>query len=425
MVPFPFEWVQRMYGRGTRDGYRLTTSGVTASSLLRGLNRDALRIIAQPTNQSQHFVEGFVSTTPSAHKLTDFDFVVLDVETTGLETTDRVVEIAAVRMSSSGRVLSEFSALVKPGQVRVSQGASYVHELQDKDLQDAPTFAEVWPHLKLHLAGAIVVAHNAPFDIAFINRDLPVEGQEPYPVLDLLYASRTLLAARGYKLEYLLRNLRGNWPRGLHKAHADARAEAELLFTLLSHPQPLYWHGPTPPQRPRSGHWDEYSGPARWVGFRPPQIPSMSSAVGRNTKIRAPKFVPPEVLVRSAIRRRRFYAGNDRPETRAVFDLLLEHGAVEAKRLTPTSRYFVGVPENIPPEGLPAGVQLKTTTWMMDWIEKEVAAVREREEECIADLRAAHREEYANKRYYSVEWRQEALPPHRYIEEFPWLRWDH
>ncbi|WP_254779462.1 3'-5' exonuclease [Paenarthrobacter nicotinovorans] len=381
------------------------------------------RIIGQPQKLQGHFVEGYVSTVPSKHRLKDFAFAVLDVETTGLEKSDRVVEIAVVRMSASGDVLSEFSGVVRPIKRSVSDSARYVHGLGDEDLRTAPTLGEIWQYIAPHLVGAIVVAYNAPFDVALLGRDLGALGLVQYPVLDLLYAFRSLLTARTYKLEHLLRNLRGTWPRGLHQAHADARCAAELLLVLMSHPQPLFWHGPLP-----TGTFSvppTYSGSARWSEIRPKEIPALAPQVGKNVKIRAPKFVPPsDILVRSAIRRQRFYPGNDDAKTREVIDLLVQHGGVEAKKLTSTTRYFVGNHEDFPCEGLPQGVQWRTVDWMLRWIERELAAIQMRVEEEIQYLREAHKEDYASRRHYAVDWRPAAMTPVQYVADFPMTRWD-
>lgn len=410
----------RAYERGQLH----SENGSGSAGFLAHLNQKSRRTIEQPQRLRNVFVEGYVSTVPSRHKLADFDFAVVDVETTGLGKADRVVEIAVVRMSASGEVLSEFSALVRPLKRSISQSARDVHGLDDNDLQSAPGFAETWKVVEPHLAGAIVVAHNAPFDVAFLGRDMDPAAQLQYPILDLLYAYRCLLTARTYRLEHLLRNLRGAWPRGLHQAHADARCEAELLLALLGHPQPLFWHGPLP-----SGKFSPptpYGGPGRWSESRPRQIPALAPRVGKNVKIRAPKFVPPsDVWVRSDIRRSRFYAGNAAPRTREVMNLLVQHGAIEAKRLTSTTRYFIGNHEDLPLEGLPEGVRWSTAEWMLEWIDQEVTAVRERMQKATERLREAHREDYENRRYYAVDWRPSALEPSQYAADFPMARWDH
>lgn len=385
---------------------------------------EELKLIRQPKRLRRHFREGFVSTRSSPYPLSDFEFAVLDVETSGLEEQDRVIEIAVLRMSSSGRVISEFSSLINPRGVKVSEGASYVNGITDRHLVAAPPLSTVWAAVTAHLAGAIVVAHNAPFDVALLQRDLNnlQSPQLPYPVMDLLYACRTFISARAYRVDTLLTNLRGEWPVGLHMAHADVRAEAEILMTLLNHPRPLYWHGPLPASQKYVARDPALSPAARWEPYKLSEIPSMAESIGR--KIRTPRFVAPEILVRSSIRGTRYFAGNDDHQTRSIIRRLVGNGGIEAKRLTSTTRFFIGDICDIPLRGLPDGVRLVDVPWMEDCLAREETLIKAKEAEHLNYLRKRHHEKYANMRYYALGWREEPLSPSQYLEEFPYKRWD-
>lgn len=96
-------------------------------------------------------------------------FAVVDLETTGLyPTKDRIVEVGVVHMSPDGAVTERLATLVNPQR---DVGATRIHGLTAKDLADAPTFAEAAPTLWRALAGRVVVAHNAPFDLRFLHQE--------------------------------------------------------------------------------------------------------------------------------------------------------------------------------------------------------------------------------------------------------------
>lgn len=98
------------------------------------------------------------------------DFVVIDFETTGLlPKSDRVIEIGAVRTSASGKTLAKFSSLIKPGR---DVGPTQIHGITPRMLENAPSFGEVLKELSNILSGAVLVAHNASFDVRFLDAEL-------------------------------------------------------------------------------------------------------------------------------------------------------------------------------------------------------------------------------------------------------------
>jgi DNA polymerase III epsilon subunit family exonuclease len=118
----------------------------------------------------------------------------LDVETTGLSAWfgDRICEIAVVR-SRGDKILDKFNTLVNP-QRSISPGASRVNGLTDKDVAEAPLFAEIANQVKPLLDEAIIVCHNAPFDLGFVSNEFNRLAQ-PLPPLEVI---DTLLLAREY-----------------------------------------------------------------------------------------------------------------------------------------------------------------------------------------------------------------------------------
>jgi DNA polymerase III epsilon subunit family exonuclease len=125
---------------------------------------------------------------PFAHrKLANVTFVAFDTETTGVNPKrDRIVEIAAVKYRN-GEVIGEKNWLVNPGRT-VPRWAQRVHGISTEMVQDAPSFAKVYPEFLAFVEDAVLVAHNAPFDIAFINEELDRTQLKPPPnaVIDSL-----------------------------------------------------------------------------------------------------------------------------------------------------------------------------------------------------------------------------------------------
>lgn len=102
-------------------------------------------------------------------------FVVFDTETTGFSPTkDRIVEIGAVKFRN-GQVLEEKSWLVNPGRP-IPPWVIDVHGITDEMVKDAPSFKEVYPEFEEFTRGAVLMAHNARFDIAFMAAEMRRAG---------------------------------------------------------------------------------------------------------------------------------------------------------------------------------------------------------------------------------------------------------
>ncbi|WP_304243757.1 PolC-type DNA polymerase III [Gracilinema caldarium] len=98
-------------------------------------------------------------------------FIAFDTETTGLEPrTDRIVEIGAVKFDSLGPI-GRFSVLINPG-IPMPEAASKVNGISDDMLRKQPPMEAVLPDFLRFIGSGILVAHNAPFDVSFINAAL-------------------------------------------------------------------------------------------------------------------------------------------------------------------------------------------------------------------------------------------------------------
>ena len=162
-------------------------------------------------------------------------YVVVDLETTGLRPGQSgICEIGAVRLRGF-EVEAEFETLVDPG-LPIGAGASAITGLRNEQLRGAPHPAEAVRSFLAFAGDAVLVAHNARFDLAFLDREteLLTGSRIGSPVVDTVRLARRLLAGRvaGFGLAQLA------WffdtaERPCHRALPDARATAELLLTLI------------------------------------------------------------------------------------------------------------------------------------------------------------------------------------------------
>jgi DNA polymerase-3 subunit epsilon len=158
---------------------------------------------------------------------------VVDVETTGLSPKmDRVVEIGVVLLDSRGEVEAEFETLINPGR---DVGPTGLHGISASDVVDAPGFSDVAPHLRSLLAGRVVVAHNALFDLRFLAREfgragLPIALS---PSLCTMRLAPLFFGSGTRSLQALCGFLDIPLVHG-HAALHDARATAELMLAMLA-----------------------------------------------------------------------------------------------------------------------------------------------------------------------------------------------
>ena len=167
--------------------------------------------------------------------LEDATYVVVDLETTGLRPgRSGICEIGAVRLHGF-EVEAEFQTLVDPG-MPLDAGASAVTGLRSEQLRGAPDPAKAVRSFLGFAGDAVLVAHNARFDLAFLDRETErlTGSRIGSPVVDTVRLARTLLAGRvaGFGLAQLAWFL-GTSEQPCHRALPDARATAELLLALI------------------------------------------------------------------------------------------------------------------------------------------------------------------------------------------------
>ena len=188
-------------------------------------------------------------------------FAVIDFETTGLvpERTDRVVEIGVALTDDSGRIEHEWTTLVNPHR---DIGATHVHGIQACDVVDAPDFAAISDHLLEMLTGRVVVAHNASFDMRFINAELEWAGQPGLPsdrALDTLAIARKKFPGSPASLDALCRRFGiDNSMREKHGALLDSEILAEVYLELTGGKQPDFALAPVAARTDRGSAEEEW-----------------------------------------------------------------------------------------------------------------------------------------------------------------------
>ena len=174
---------------------------------------------------------------PDDTALRDLTFVVFDSETTGLNPIrDEVVQLGAVRIVNGRIIRSEvFDALVNPG-MPIPPGSTKVHRITDGMVANAPDFRAVRAAFHAFAKGAVIVAHNAPFDMAFVHRHAKETGlQFENPVLDTVHLSAIVFGGSAeHTLDALCDRLKISVPvAARHTALGDAMATAEAFVALL------------------------------------------------------------------------------------------------------------------------------------------------------------------------------------------------
>jgi DNA polymerase-3 subunit epsilon len=166
--------------------------------------------------------------------------VVLDTETTGLELEQdhRIIEIGGVELINRRPTGRTFHRYLCPER-EVEDGALRVHGLNREFLDSQPRFAEIAEELLTFIAGAELIIHNAPFDVAFLDMELRrLPGNVRFvndvcTVLDTLAMARNMHPGQRNSLDALCRRYTiDNSHRELHGALLDARLLTDVYLAM-------------------------------------------------------------------------------------------------------------------------------------------------------------------------------------------------
>ena len=162
-------------------------------------------------------------------------FVVVDLETTGLRPgTSHICEIGAVRVREL-ELEEEFQTLVNPG-VPIGPAISALTGLRDAELRGQPRAGAAVRQFLEFAGDAVLVAHNARFDLSFLDRETErlTGARLAGPVVDTVGLARRLLAGRTPRAGLAsLSQFFGTAVQPCHRALPDAQATAEILLRLL------------------------------------------------------------------------------------------------------------------------------------------------------------------------------------------------
>lgn len=162
------------------------------------------------------------------------DYVVFDLETTGVScVTDKVIEISALKVKN-GQVMEEFSTLVNP-ECPIPFYASQVNGITDKMVKDSPVFQKAFADFLEFVGDAVLVGHNIhTFDMKFLYRDANRFWKQTVSndYIDTLQLSRVCLPQLShYKLTDLAEHY-GISSEGAHRALCDCHMNHKVFERL-------------------------------------------------------------------------------------------------------------------------------------------------------------------------------------------------
>ncbi|KPN61822.1 DNA polymerase-3 subunit epsilon [Aliiroseovarius crassostreae] len=226
---FQFHFDVRIKPLDSGDGYMLVIDDTHAD-----FAPDAARPVVFDFELMQSEATGDLWTA----NLNDLTFVVFDTETTGLQPhKDEIVQIGAVRVMKSKIVPGEQIDMLVDPERPIPAASTKVHGISDAMVTGAPTVIPAIKKLYSFASGAVLVAHNAPFDMAFLHNHEKEAGLDwNHPILDTVLLSAVLFGrTEVHTLDALCDRLDVVIPPELrHTALGDAHATAEVLCKMLA-----------------------------------------------------------------------------------------------------------------------------------------------------------------------------------------------
>lgn len=158
------------------------------------------------------------------------EFIVVDIETTGLDsTTDFIIEIACAKFKD-GDLIDTYETLINPG-ISIPEHITKINNINNSMVEFSPSINEVLPQFLEFISDLPLVAHNASFDIKFINSNLAlIDTLLTNPIIDTLAISRTLFTdIKNHKLD-TIREYLNICTENSHRALPDCIACSEIYL---------------------------------------------------------------------------------------------------------------------------------------------------------------------------------------------------
>ena len=165
--------------------------------------------------------------------------IILDTETTGIspEAGHRIIEIGAIEIVDRKITDNNFQTYLNPKR-SIDSGSIHIHGITDEFVADKPEFKEIMQEFIDFVNDAELIMHNAPFDVAFINRELSLAGyneelHEICEIIDTLPMARKIHPGKRNSLDALCSRYGvDNTNRDLHGALTDAKLLAQVFLLM-------------------------------------------------------------------------------------------------------------------------------------------------------------------------------------------------
>ena len=172
---------------------------------------------------------------PTNELLSEKDYVVFDLESTGLSIRhNRIIEFGAVLMHG-GSVVEKKDFFINP-QTKVSEKIKKLTNINDDQISTARTFAECKDEILDFIKDRVLVAHNAFFDYGLLNEELKRIGEPTLtnPVIDTLDLARSMFKRRSYSLGHICKQYGVEYNEEVaHRADYDADVLAQTFNLML------------------------------------------------------------------------------------------------------------------------------------------------------------------------------------------------
>ncbi|MCT4595967.1 MAG: 3'-5' exonuclease [Anaeromicrobium sp.] len=167
------------------------------------------------------------------------EFVIIDFETTGLSNEDKIIEIGYAHVKGN-EVVRTGGKIINPGIKWLNPRITAITGITTDMVKKADKIEDVFPKFHRFLKNKLIVAHNASFDMRFLNNQLEEMGEEKinnYLCTKKLFKEYKKLkgiGTKGNKLEDLTRHFNLNNERA-HRAESDAYVTAKAFIKMIEH----------------------------------------------------------------------------------------------------------------------------------------------------------------------------------------------